>query len=373
MVPLIDLKIQHKSIASEIAQAIENVCANTAFILSDEMKAFENEFAAYCGSKHGIGVANGTEALFLALKAVGVGVGDEVIVPANTFIATAAAVSHTGAVPVFVDIDSETYCIDPDKIPGAITERTKAIMPVHLYGHAADMDAIMSIARSNGLKVIEDCAQAHGTQYKGKQVGSIGDASGFSFYPSKTLGAYGDAGIIMTDSDEIADTLKLLRDNGRTTWYEHAIIGYNSRLDGIQAAILRVKLKYLDRWVEARRAHAKQYQELLGDLDGVVLPVEKPYAKHSYYVYVIRVENRDEVMAQLKEKGCGCGIHYPLPLHLQPAYADLGGKEGDNPVSERYAKQIVSIPMFPELTEDQVAEAAGIIREVVSAQSVAIR
>ncbi len=365
MVPLIDLKIQHKSIASEVEAAISNVCANTAFILSDEMKAFEAEFAAYCGAKHGIGVANGTDALFLALKALGVGEGDEVIVPANTFIATAAAVSHANATPVFVDVDPETYCIDPSKISGAITPRTKAIMPVHLYGHAADMDAIMSIARANGLKVVEDCAQAHGTRYKGKQVGSIGDASGFSFYPSKTLGAYGDGGIVLTNDDSVCENLKLLRDNGRTTWYEHAIIGYNSRLDGIQAAVLRVKMKYLDKWVGGRRSHAKQYGELLGDVKGLTLPIEKPECTHSYYVYVVRTENRDDVMAQLKEKGCGCGIHYPVPLHLQPAYSALGGKVGDHPVAERYAKQIMSIPMFPELTPEQVSEAAAIIREVV--------
>ncbi|MHB9036471.1 MAG: DegT/DnrJ/EryC1/StrS family aminotransferase [Armatimonadota bacterium] len=365
MVPLIDLKTQHKTIATEVEAAIKKVCDNTAFILSDEMKEFEAEFAAYCGAKHGIGVANGTEALFLALVALGIGPGDEVIVPSNTFIATAAAVSHAGATPVFVDCDPVTYCIDPAKISAAITDKTKAIMPVHLYGHSADMDVIMSIARASGLKVVEDCAQAHGTHYKGKQVGSIGDASGFSFYPSKTLGAYGDAGIILTNSDETADKLKLLRDNGRTTWYEHAIIGYNSRLDGLQAAILRVKLKYLDKWVEARRAHAQQYQELLGGIEGLVLPVELPHAHHSYYVYVVRARNRDAFMAKLKEKGCGCGIHYPLPLHLQPAYSFLGGKEGDCPVAEDYAKQIVSIPMFPELTPEQVAEAAGIIRESI--------
>lgn len=365
MVPLIDLKIQHKSIAAEIEEAVRNVCSNTAFILSDEMKAFESEFAAYCGAGHGVGVANGTEALFLALLALGVGAGDEVIVPANTFIATAAVVSHAGATPVFVDCDPETYCIDPGKISAAITERTKAIIPVHLYGHPADMDAIMDIARAKNLKVVEDCAQAHGTHYKGRHVGSIGDAAGFSFYPSKTLGAYGDAGIVLTNSDEACEALKLLRDNGRTTWYEHSIVGYNSRLDGIQAAILRVKLKYLDQWVEARRAHAKQYRELLGDVAGLTLPVEKPYAKHSYYVHVIRTDNRDGVMAQLKEKGCGCGVHYPVPLHLQPAFAELSGREGDHPVSERYAKEIISIPMFPELTRDQVSEAAAIIREVV--------
>ena len=365
MVPLIDLKIQHRSIASEVEAAIKNVCDNTAFVLSDEMKTFESEFADYCGVKHGIGVANGTEALFLALKALGVGEGDEVIVPANTFIATAAAVSHAGAVPVFVDCDPETYCIDASKTSAAITERTKAIMPVHLFGHPADMDAVISVARSNGLKVVEDCAQAHGTRYKGRQVGSIGDAAGFSFYPSKTLGAYGDAGMVLTNSDETCEAVKLLRDNGRTTWYEHAIIGYNSRLDGLQAAVLRVKLKQLDKWVNARRAHAKQYRELLAHVEGLALPVEKPDAVHSYYVYVIRVDDRDEVVAALKEKGCGCGVHYPVPLHLQPAYAFLGGKEGDHPVAEEYAKQIISIPMYPELTEDQVAEAAAIIKEVV--------
>lgn len=365
MVPLIDLKIQHASIAPEVEAAVKKVFENTAFILSDEMKAFEQEFAAYCGAKHGVGVANGTEALFLALVSLGVGQGDEVIVPANTFIATAAAASHAGATPVFVDCDPETYCIDPSKIKAAITSKTKAIIPVHLYGHPADMDAIMSIARENNLKVVEDCAQAHGTLYSGKHVGSIGDAAGFSFYPSKTLGAYGDAGIIVTNSDEICDKLKLLRDNGRTTWYEHAIIGYNSRLDGVQAAILRVKLKYLDQYVEARRRHAKQYQELLAGTEGLVLPVEKPYAKHSYYVYVIRTDNRDAVMTELKERGCGCGVHYPVPLHLQPAYSFLSGREGDHPVSEEFAEEIISIPMFPELTEEQVAEAASIIKDVI--------
>ncbi len=364
MVPLIDLKIQHRSIAAEIEAAIKNVCENTAFILSDEMKAFEQEFATYCGAKHGIGVANGTEALFLALKALGIGAGDEVIVPTNTFIATAAAVSHTGAIPVFVDCDPETYCIDPAKISGAITERTKAIIPVHLYGHPADMDTIMNIVRSCGLKVVEDCAQAHGTHYKGKQVGSIGDVSAFSFYPSKTLGAYGDAGMVITNSDELCESIKLLRDNGRTSWYEHAIIGYNSRLDGIQAAILRVKFKYLEKWVEARRAHAARYRELLGDIEELALPVEK-YGRHSYYVYVVRVKNRETFMARLKEKGCGCGIHYPIPLHLQPAYAYLGGREGDHPVAEQYAKEIVSIPMFPEMTDAQICEAAAVIREAV--------
>ena len=367
MVPLIDLKIQHRSIAADVEAAIKNVCDNTAFILSDEMKAFETEFAAYCGANHGIGVANGTEALFLALRALGIGEGDEVIVQANTFIATAAAVSHTGATPVFVDCDPETYCIDPSKISAAITPKTRAIMPVHLYGHPADMDAIINIARANGLKVVEDCAQAHGTHYGGRQVGALGDASGFSFYPSKTLGAYGDAGMVLTNSDEIADKLKLLRDNGRTTWYEHAIIGYNSRLDGIQAAILRVKLKHLDQWVEARRAHARQYRQLLGGVGGVTLPAEKAGARHSYYVYVVRVKDRESFMAALKEKGVGSGVHYPVPLHLQPAYAFLGGKEGDHPVAERYAKEIVSIPMFPELTEGQVAEAAAAIEEVVGA------
>lgn len=366
MVPLIDLKIQHRSIASEVEEAIKRVCDNTAFILSDEMKEFENEFAAFCGAKFGIGVANGTDALFLALKAVGVGPGDEVLVPTNTFIATAEAVSHTGATPVFVDCDPVTYCIDPAKIPAAITSKTKAIMPVHLYGHPADIDAIKDIASANGLKIIEDCAQAHGTLYNGRHAGSMGDAAGFSFYPSKTLGAYGDAGIVLTNDEETCNKVRLLRDNGRTTWYEHAIIGHNSRLDGMQAAILRVKLKYLDKWVDARRAHAKMYGEMLAGIDGLELPVELPGAKHSYYVYVIRVKDRDNVMAQLKEKGCGCGIHYPLPLHLQPAYSMLGGREGDMPVAEKYAKQIMSIPMFPELTPEQVREAASIIKEVVS-------
>lgn len=366
MVPLIDLKIQHRSIASEVEEAIKRVCDNTAFILSDEMKQFESEFAAFCGAKHGVGVANGTDALYLALKALGIGAGDEVLVPTNTFIATAEAVSHTGATPVFVDIDPATYCIDPARISSAITAKTKAIMPVHLYGHPCDMDAIQNIARSNGLKIVEDCAQAHGTLYKGKHAGSMGDAAGFSFYPSKTLGAYGDAGIVLTNNDETCEMLKLLRDNGRTTWYEHEIIGHNSRLDGIQAAILRVKLKYLDKWVEARRTHAQTYKDQLSDVPGLILPPEMDYARHSYYVYVIRVEKRDDVMAKLKEKGCGCGIHYPLPLHLQPAYAALGGKECDMPVAEQYAKQIISIPMFPELTREQVEEAASIIREVMN-------
>lgn len=367
MIPLIDLKIQHRSIAAEVEEAIKRVCDNTAFILSDDVKQFEAEFAGYCGAKHGVGVANGTDALFLALKALGVGAGDEALVPTNTFIATAEAVSHTGATPVFVDCDPTNYCIDPAKIEAAITSKTKAIIPVHLYGHSADMDKILAIARGNGLKIIEDCAQAHGTLYKGKHAGSMGDAAGFSFYPSKTLGAYGDAGIVLTNDDETCEKLKLLRDNGRTTWYEHAIIGHNSRLDGMQAAILRVKLKYLDKWVDGRRAHAGEYGQLLSGIDGLVLPIEQPEMKHAYYVYVVRVNDRDGFMAKLKEKGCGCGVHYPLPLHLQPAYSLLGGREGDLPIAEEYAKHIVSIPMFPELTKEQVAEAASVIREAVGA------
>jgi len=229
------------------------------------------------------------------------------------------------------------------------------------------MDSIMSVAAEYGLKVVEDCAQAHGTLYKGRPVGSIGHAAGFSFYPSKSLGAYGDAGMVLTNDEETAETLKLLRDNGRTTWYEHAIIGYNSRRDGLQAAILRVKLQYLDKWVEARRAHAAHYRELLSNRDSIVLPAEKPYARHSYYVYVVRTDNRDEVMAKLKEKGCGCAIHYPVPLHLQPAFSYLGGREGQHPISEKYAREIMSIPMFPELTEEQVREAASAIEEAVVA------
>ncbi|MFQ3550188.1 MAG: DegT/DnrJ/EryC1/StrS family aminotransferase [Armatimonadota bacterium] len=362
MVPLIDLKIQHKAIAEEVESAIKRVCENTAFILSDEMKQFEAEFAQYCGVKYGIGVANGTDALFLSLLACGVGVGDEVLVPANTFIASAAVIAHVGAKPVFVDCDPETYCIDIKKIPSALSSKTKAIIAVHLYGHPADMDSILEIAKSNGIKVIEDCAQAHGTLYKGKHIGGFGDVAGFSFYPSKSLGAYGDAGIVLTNSDEIKDNLYLLRDNGRTSWNEHAIVGYNSRLDGIQAAVLRIKLKHLDEYIDGRRAHAKKYAEMLGGLDSIVLPIEKDYAKHSYYVYVVRVKKRDDFMAKLKEKGCGCGIHYPIPLHLQPAFAYLGGKKGDCPVAEQYAEEIVSIPMFPELTESQIIEVVETIK-----------
>ena len=360
-VPFVDLRAQYKSLASEVQRAISAVLERGDFILGKEVDLFEEEFAAYCGVKHAVGVDSGTSALELALRAYGIGPGDEVITAANTFIATALAVSYTKATPVLVDVDPQTYTIDLSLLESAITDRARAIVPVHLYGHPVDMDPIMEIARKYGLVVIEDACQAHGAKYRGKRVGSLGHAAAFSFYPAKNLGAYGDGGMVVTNDERVAESLQLLRNYGQREKYHHVSRGYNRRLDTLQAAVLRVKLKHLDEWNAARRRHAQLYDELLAH-SPVVVPAEADYAESVYHLYVIRVEacpersrrNRDELRAYLQDKGIATGIHYPIPIHLQPAYRDLGYEKGSFPVTEEYAEQILSLPMYAELTPDSI-------------------
>jgi dTDP-4-amino-4,6-dideoxygalactose transaminase len=359
-VPFVDLRVQYLSIKEEIDEAVARVFDNTAFILGREVEAFEAAFAEYTGARFCIGLNNGTAAIQLALMACGLGAGDEVIVPANTFFATAEAVSTAGATPVFVDADPASYNIDVSKIEAAITERTRAIIPVHLYGQAADLDPIFEIAERRGLIVIEDAAQAHGSLYKGRRVGALGRAGCFSFYPGKNLGAYGEGGAVVTNDEDVARRVRLLRDHGSAQKYHHEIIGYNFRLEGIQGAVLNVKLRHLDRWNKLRREHAALYAELLRE-SGLRLPREMSYAEHVYHLYVVQSDGRDALQQTLNESGVQTGIHYPIPIHLQPAYASLNYRRGDFPEAERQAVRVLSLPMFPELTDEQmiqVAEAA---------------
>jgi len=363
MIPFVDLKAQYNSIKEEIDEAIQNVLNNTSFIMGEELKKFEKEFAQFCDIKYAMGVANGSDALILALKVCGIGEGDEVITVPHTFIATAEAISNVGGKVVFIDIEPKTYTIDISKIEEKINERTKAIIPVHLYGQPADMDPIMGLAKTYNLKVIEDAAQAHGSEYKGKKVGSIGDVACFSFYPGKNLGAYGDAGIVVTNNEGITKGIKLLRNHGRITKkYEHDIEGYSSRLDNLQAAILRIKLKYLNKWNDMRRKNAKKYNELLNNINGIITPYEADYAKHVYHLYVIRTgKGRDKLREELKSNGVATGIHYPIPLHLQPAYSYLGYKRGDFPITEKASQEILSLPMFAELSDKQIDKIINLI------------
>jgi len=361
-VPFVDLKRQYDSIKDEVNTKINKVLQNTHFILGENSDAFEKEFANYCGVKYGVGVASGSDALTLNLKALGIGKGDEVITAPNTFIATVDAISRNGAKPVFVDIDPETYNIDVAEIEEKITDKTKAIIPVHLYGQPADMDEIIKIAKKYDLKIIEDACQAHGAEYKGKKVGSLSDVGCFSFYPAKNLGAYGDGGMVVTNNEQIAERIKMLRNYGQSKKYYHDFIGYNSRLDEIQAAVLRVKLRYLDEWNDKRREHAKLYNELLENVSGIETPTEKEFVKHVYHLYVIRCKNRNELQNYLSSKGVSTGIHYPIPVHLQKAYKHLEYKEGDFPITEKYAKEILSLPMFPELTDEEIEAVVGLIR-----------
>ena len=364
-IPFVDLKKQYQSISKEIDAAIYDVLQKGWFILGDNVVTFEEEFAKYCNTKYAIGVASGTDALTLSIEALGIGEGDEVITVPNTFIATVDAISRNRAKPVFVDIDSETYNIDVDKIEEKITDKTKAIIPVHLYGQPADMDSIVKIAREYDLKIIEDGCQAHGSEYNGKKVGSLGDVGCFSFYPGKNLGAYGDGGIVVTNNFEIAEIIRILRNYGQKIKYHHDIVGYNSRLDEIQAAVLRVKLKYLDKWNELRRLHSKEYNEFLSEISGIVLPFSEENVKHVYHLYVIRCENRDAIQEKLSSKGISTGIHYPVPIHLQLAYTKLGYCKGDFPITEEYVKKIISLPIFPELTFDEVRYVSEQIKAIV--------
>lgn len=365
-VPFVDLAAQYAGIAEDVNGAIAHVLSRTDFILGQDVGLFESEFAAFCDTEHAIGVDSGTSALELAMTACGIGPGDEVITTANTFIATILAISYTGATPVLVDIDPRTYVMDPALLEGAITPRTKAIIPVHLYGHPADMDPVLDLAELHNLTVIEDASQAHGARYKGKRIGSFGRAAAFSLYPAKNLGAYGDAGIVVTNDAKMAEALRLLRNYGSTKKYHHIVRGYNRRLDTLQAAVLRVKLERIDAWNAARRQRAQQYNQLLRD-SPVVLPVVADFAEPVYHLYVIRVQDRDGLQAHLNEKGISTVIHYPIPIHLQPAYRDLGYARGDFPITEGYADQILSLPMYPELTSDAIEYVAYAIKEYVAA------
>lgn len=362
-ITFVDLAAQYASIEAEVNEAIAKVLRKTDFILGEDVRKFEEEFAAYCDTKFAVGVDSGTSAIELALRAFDIGAGDEVITAANTFIATALGASYTGARVVLVDIDPQTYNIDPKLIEAAITERTKAIIPVHLYGQPADMEAIMEIANRHNLIVIEDACQAHGATNNGKRAGSLGHAAAFSFYPGKNLGAYGDGGAVVTNDEEAHRKLLLLRNYGQSRKYYHEMQGFNRRLDTIQAAVLRVKLKYLDQWNNARREHADVYEELLGT-SAAVTPKEAPFAKSVWHLYVIRTSNRDELRERLAERGITAIMHYPTPIHFQPAYQELGYKKGDFPITEAYADQILSLPMFAELTRDELEYVADAVREL---------
>jgi dTDP-4-amino-4,6-dideoxygalactose transaminase len=353
-VPFLDLKKQYASISGDITRAMGQVIEQTAFAGGSFVARFEEEFAEYCQCQESIGVGSGTEALWLVLAALGIGTGDEVITVPNTFIATAEAISNCGAQPVFVDVDPTTYTLNPELLEAAITPRTKAIIPVHLYGQVADMDRLMDIATAHGLQVIEDACQAHGAEYKGRKAGSMGIAGCFSFYPGKNLGAYGDAGGIVTNDAGLATKLRSLRDHGQSRKYHHDYIGWNSRMDGLQAAILSVKLKHLSSWNESRRQHAAAYGRKLAGLQGIRLPEEADFAKHIYHVYAIHVQERARLMAALSAKGIQSAIHYPVPVHLQRAYQSLGLKRGLFPVAEKHADEQLSLPMFPELSEPQI-------------------
>jgi dTDP-4-amino-4,6-dideoxygalactose transaminase len=357
VIPFVDLKAQYLSIKPEIDAAIQHVLDNTQFILGAEVAELEKEFAAYCGAAHGVGVNNGTSALHLAMLAAGIGPGDEVITTPFTFVASVAAIWYTGARPVFVDIDPNTYLIDPNKIEAAITPQTKAILPVHLYGQPCDMDAISAIAKRRGLIVIEDACQAHGAEWSGKRVGGIGDLAAFSFYPGKNLGAYGEGGMVTTSNAEFARTIRMLRDWGAEKKYQHVLKGYNMRLEGMQGAILRVKLRYLEQWTEARRAAAKRYDALFAGSD-VPTPYVQPNVRHVYHIYSTRTPERAKWQEQLSAKGVQTGIHYPIAIHMLPAYEDLGYPAGAFPHAERAAAEQLSLPMFSEITPEQQEQIA---------------
>jgi len=352
-IPFLNLQASYIELKNELNDAYQRVMESGWYILGQEVESFEAEFAAYCGAKHCIGVGNGLEALHLILRAMDIGPGDEVIVPANTYIATWLAVSYAGATPVAVEPDERTYNIDPLKMEAAITRKTKAVIAVHLYGQPADMDSINEVAGSAGIKVIEDAAQAQGAAYKGKRVGSLGYAAGFSFYPGKNLGAFGDAGAVLTDDDELARRVSLLRNYGSPVKYYNELKGFNSRLDELQAALLRVKLSKLDQWNERRKQVAKQYLESLTELEDLVLPFVPEYADPIWHLFVISYGNRDRLQKHLTDQGIGTLIHYPVPPHLQEAYLELGYRAGAFPLSEKIARRVLSIPMGPHLSEDE--------------------
>lgn len=364
MIPFLSLREQYDSIRCEIDAAVGRVLASTSFVLGQEVEAFEDEFAAYCGVDHAVTVNSGTSALHLALLSAGIGPGDEVITTPMTFVATTAAILYVGATPVFVDIDPQTWNIDVQRIEAAVTPRTKAILPVHLHGLMADMDPIMKIARRHGLAVIEDAAQAHGAEYRGRRSGSIGQAGCFSFYPGKNLGACGEGGALVTNDAELARNARLLRDWGQASKYNHVIRGYNYRMDAIQAAVLRVKLAHLEAWTGLRQAHAIQYDSLLKTGRGVQTPARNDAYRHVYHVYGVALARRDDTRRRLEAAGIASGMHYPIPVHLQPAYRDLGYGAGAFPVAERFANETLSLPMYPELTGEQIVRVASVLHDV---------
>jgi dTDP-4-amino-4,6-dideoxygalactose transaminase len=363
VIPFVDLKSQHQALKRELMSAIEGVLDSCQFTLGSEVVAFEQAFAAFCGGAHGVAVNTGTSALHLALLAAGVGPGDEVITVPFTFMATVSAIDYTGAKPVLIDIDPSTYTMDPKALEAAITPKTKAVIPVHLYGQPADMDPILAIAKRHGLVVIEDACQAHGAEYKGRRTGSgsMGHMACFSFYPGKNLGACGEGGMVVTDDLAFARQVRMLRDWGAEKKYEHVMKGYNFRMDGVQGAVLRVKLKHLERWTEARRAAARHYDELLGGI-GITPPAARSDVRHVYHLYVIRTAQRQALQEALAARGIQSGIHYPTPIHLLPAFSDLKHGVGDFPHSEKAAREVLSLPMFPELSRAQCEEVTAALK-----------
>ncbi len=363
-VPYFDLKGQYQLLRDEIRTAIDRVCNKAAFTLGEEVERFERAFAEYCGVKHCVGLNSGTSALHLALLAAGIGPGDEVITTSNTFIATVEAILYTGATPVFADVDPATANIDPAKIEKAITKRSRAIIPVHLYGRPANLGVLSKIASDRGLLMIEDACQAHGATYCGKRVGGFGHSAAFSFYPGKNLGAYGEGGALTTNNDEVAEIARALRSHGETTRYIHKYVGYNYRMDGFQAAVLNVKLKYLDDWTAKRKSFSGLYREILADVR-VDLPQDSPDAECVYHLFVAHVEDRDRVRAALEERGVQTSVHYRIPIHLQEGLKRLGYKEGSLPQAERACQRVFSLPLFPEMTIEQVSYAASCLAEIV--------
>jgi dTDP-4-amino-4,6-dideoxygalactose transaminase len=367
MIPLLDLKAQYQSIKSEVDAAVLDVLASAQYVLGDEVAAFEKEFAAYCGTTHAIAVNTGTSALHLALLAAGVGPGDEVITVPFTFVATASAICYCGARPVFIDIDPVSFIMDPARLRAAITPRTKAIVPVHLYGQMADMEAILAIAARYGIPVIEDACQAHGAKFDDFRAGSLGASGCFSFYPGKNLGACGEGGMVVTSNDAQAQQIRMLRDWGQEQRYHHVLKGFNYRMDGIQGAILRVKLRHLESWTELRRMHAAHYRKLLAGSRQIELPAELPNRRHVYHVFAVRAWDRDALAARLKAAGVQTGLHYPIPVHLQRAHEDLGYRVGDFAHSEAAARQVLSLPIYPEMSPAHVEAVADAVEEFAHA------
>jgi dTDP-4-amino-4,6-dideoxygalactose transaminase len=370
-VPFLDLKAHHAPLIEEFDRAIREVIESSAFAGGPFVERFEEEFAAFCGSSYAIAVGNGTDALWLALLALGIGKGDEVITVPNTFIATAEAITYCNARPVFVDVDQDTFTMNPAELEKSLTKRTKAIIPVHLFGQPADMDPILEFARANGLFVVEDAAQAHGAEYKGRKAGTMGDAGCFSFYPGKNLGAFGEAGAVVTNDPELRKQIQMLRDHGQSRKYYHTTMGWNCRMDGIQAAVLSIKLGHLDEANSLRRKHALEYNQAFAGIDEVLTPFEAKYARHVYHVYAVRVQERDAALRHLQEKGVGCAVHYPVPIHLQEAGRNLGYTKGAFPIAENLADEFLSLPMFPELTEEQVEYVARCVSEAVGLEALA--